>query len=30
MKETNELYLFWRHQFGQWTIRNMVDIDGTV
>lgn len=30
MKETNDLYLFWRHQFGQWTKRNMVDIDGAV
>jgi len=30
MKETNDLYLFWRHQFGQWTKREMVDLDGTV
>jgi len=29
MKETNDFYLFWRHQFGQWTKRNMIDIDGT-
>jgi hypothetical protein len=30
MKETNNLYLFWRHQFGQWTKRDMIDIDGAV
>ncbi len=30
MKETDDLYLFWRHQFGQWTKRDMIDIDGTV
>ncbi len=30
MKETNDFYLFWRHQFGQWTKRDMRDIDGTV
>ncbi len=30
MKETNDLYLFWRHQFGQWTKRDMIDIDGAV
>lgn len=28
MKETEEIYLFWRHQFGQWTLRDMVDTDG--
>lgn len=30
MRETETLYLFWEHQFGQWTKRDMVDIDGTV
>ena len=30
MKETSDLYLFWRHQFGQWTKREMVDLDGTI
>ncbi len=30
MRETNDLYLFWRHQFGQWTKRDMIDIDGAV
>lgn len=29
MRETDELYLFWEHQFGQWTKRDMVDLDGT-
>lgn len=29
MRETEDLYLFWEHQFGQWTKRDMVDIDGT-
>ena len=28
MKETNSHYFFWRHQFGQWTFRDMVDQDG--
>ncbi|MFK7807347.1 MAG: NADAR family protein [Saprospiraceae bacterium] len=30
MKETDEYYLFWKHQFGQWTLRDMVDTDGKV
>ena len=30
MKETDKYYLFWKHQFGQWTFRDMVDIDGKV
>jgi len=30
MKETETFYLFWKHQFGQWTKRDIVDIDGTV
>lgn len=30
MKETDKYYLFWKHQFGQWTLRNMVDTDGKV
>lgn len=25
MKETEEFYLFWRHEFGQWTLREIVD-----
>lgn len=29
MKETEEMYLFWEHQFGQWTKRDMVDFDGS-
>ena len=30
MRETEDYYLFWKHQFGQWTLRAMKDIDGTV
>ncbi|MEZ5039963.1 MAG: NADAR family protein [Saprospiraceae bacterium] len=30
MRETDKLYLFWKHQFGQWTIREIVDVDGVV
>lgn len=30
MRETNKYYLFWKHQFGQWTLRDIADIDGTV
>ncbi len=30
MKETENVYLFWRHQFGQWTKRDISDIDGTI
>lgn len=30
MKETDKYYLFWKHQFGQWTLRDMVDMDGKV
>ena len=30
MKETDKYYLFWKHQFGQWTLRDMVDPDGIV
>lgn len=30
MKETDQYYLFWKHQFGQWTLRDMVDPDGIV
>lgn len=30
MKETDDFYLFWRHQFGQWTKREFVDIDGVI
>ena len=28
MKETEQFYLFWKHQFGQWTLRDMTDPDG--
>ncbi len=27
MKETEKYYLFWKHQFGQWTLRDMKDLD---
>jgi ribA/ribD-fused uncharacterized protein len=30
MRESENLYLFWEHQFGQWTKRDMIDIDGAV
>jgi hypothetical protein len=30
MRETENMYLFWEHQFGQWTKRDMVDVDGAV
>jgi hypothetical protein len=25
MRETEEFYFFWKHQFGQWTKRDMTD-----
>lgn len=28
MKETEKYYLFWKHQFGQWTLRDMTSPDG--
>lgn len=28
MRETDQYYFFWKHQFGQWTLRNMTDPDG--
>ena len=28
MRETETFYFFWKHQFGQWTIREMVDPEG--
>lgn len=28
MRETEKYYFFWRHQFGQWTLRDMTDPDG--
>lgn len=28
MRETEQFYFFWKHQFGQWTQREMVDPDG--
>lgn len=28
MRETQEFYFFWKHQFGQWTKREMVDPEG--
>ncbi len=30
MRETESLYLFWEHQFGQWTMLDMVDVDGVI
>lgn len=30
MKETKHLYLFWKHEFGQWTQRDMVDKQGVI
>lgn len=30
MRETDQVYLFYEHQFGQWTKRDMVDVDGVV
>ena len=28
MRETNKYYFFWKHQFGQWTQRDMSDPEG--
>lgn len=28
MRETDHYYFFWKHQFGQWTLRDMIDVDG--
>ena len=28
MRETDHYYLFWKHQFGQWTLRDMTDPAG--
>ena len=28
MRETDEYYFFWKHQFGHWTKREMLDPDG--
>ncbi len=28
MRETEEFYFFWKHQFGQWTKRDMTDPEG--
>jgi len=25
MKETDKYYFFWKHEFGQWTLRDIVD-----
>ena len=30
MKETEKYYLFWKHQFGQWTRRDMQSPDGII
>ncbi|MFK7935018.1 MAG: NADAR family protein [Saprospiraceae bacterium] len=30
MRETDKFYLFWKHQFGQWTLRDIQDTDGKV
>lgn len=29
MRETNKYYFFWKHQFGQWSKREIVDEQGT-
>jgi len=28
MRETKEFYFFWKHKFGQWTLRDIVDPEG--
>lgn len=28
MRETNDYYLFWKHEFGQWAKRTIVDVGG--
>jgi len=28
--KNDKYYFFWKHQFGQWTLRNMIDTDGIV
>lgn len=28
MRETAHYYFFWKHQFGQWTLRDITDPDG--
>lgn len=28
MRETDKYYLFWKHQFGQWTLRDMTAPNG--
>ena len=28
MRETEDYYFFWKHQFGQWTLRDITDPDG--
>lgn len=30
MKETEKYYLFWKHQFGQWTLRDIKDPEGII
>jgi len=30
MRETEQFYFFWEHQFGQWTRREMIDPDGII
>jgi len=30
MRETDQFYFFWKHQFGQWTKRDIVDPEGVV
>jgi hypothetical protein len=30
MRETEEYYFFWKHQFGQWTKRDIKDPDGLI
>ncbi|MBT4376575.1 NADAR family protein [archaeon] len=28
MRETEKYYFFWKHQFGQWTLRDIIDEGG--
>lgn len=30
MRETEQYYFFWKHQFGQWTLRDITDPDGII
>lgn len=30
MRETDKYYFFWKHEFGQWTLRDIVDEGGVL